>query len=103
MTELGATRGREQAGTRPTLVVSVDGFNSGGGELVVVVPITSRIKRVRTQVEVLPPEGGLKVPSRIKCEDARSISHERLLQLMGVVSNTTLRAVEDRLRWILGL
>src|SRR5262245_14878342 len=86
LTELGLTRGREQSGTRPSLVVSVDAFNQSGGELAVIVPITSRAKRVRTQVEVLPPEGGLSVPSYVKCEDIRSVSHERLLRLMGTVS-----------------
>jgi mRNA interferase MazF len=103
MTALGATRGREQASTRPALVVSVDAFNRSGGELVVVVPITSRAKRIRTQVEALPPEGGLSVPSYLKCEDVRSVSHERLLRLMGTVSATTLAEVETRLRFILGL
>jgi mRNA interferase MazF len=103
MTELGSTRGREQAGTRPALVVSEDSFNQSGAELVVIVPLTSRAKRVRTHVEVLPPEGGVSVPSYVKCEDVRSVSHERLLRLMGTVSDVTLAAVEDRLRIILGL
>ncbi len=103
MTELGSTRGREQAGTRPALVVSVDAFNQSGGELVAVVPLTSRLKRVRTHVEVLPPEGGLTAPSHIKCEDVRSVSHQRLVRLMGTVSAATMTRVEDRLRLILGL
>lgn len=103
MTELGSTRGREQAGTRPALVVSVDAFNQSGAELVVVVPITSRAKRVRTHVAVVPPEGGLTVPSYLKCEDVRSVSHERLLRLLGTVSAPTLTEVEDRLRMILRL
>src|SRR3712207_1723966 len=89
LAELDPTRGREQAGTRPALVVSVDAFNQSGAELVVVAPITSRKKRVRTHVEVLPPEGGLSVPSYIKCEDVRSLSHQRLLRLMGTVSVAT--------------
>ena len=103
MTDLGSSRGREQAGTRPALIVSVDGFNQSGAELVVVVPMTSRRKRVRTHVEVLPPEGGLSVPSYIKCEDVRSLSTERFMRLMGSVSALTLTEVETRLRWLLGL
>jgi mRNA interferase MazF len=103
LTELGQTRGREQAGTRPALIVSVDRFNQSGAELVVVVPITSRLKPIRTHVEVLPPEGGLSVPSHVKCEDIRSVSDGRLIRLMGVVSSTTMSEVEQRLRLLLGL
>ncbi len=103
LTELGQTRGREQAGTRPALIVSVDGFNQSGAELIVVVPMTSRLKRIRTHVEVLPPEGGLSVPSHIKCEDVRSISDQRLIRLRGTVSPNTMSEVGRRLRLLLGL
>jgi mRNA interferase MazF len=103
MTDLGAGRGREQSGTRPALIVSVDGFNQSGAELVIVLPLTSRKKKVRTHVEILPPEGGVTVPSYIKCEDVRSLSTERLLRCMGTVSDVTLAEVETRLRLLLGL
>src|SRR5205807_297774 len=99
MTDLCSGRGREQAGTRPALVVSVDGFNQSGAELVIVVPLTSRKKYIRTHVEVLPPEGGVTVPSYIKCEDVRSLSIERLVRPMGTVSAATLAEVEVRLRF----
>lgn len=103
MTGLGTGRGREQSGTRPALVVSVDGFNQSGAELVIAVPLTSRKKRVRTHVEVLPPEAGVTVPSYIKCEDVRSLSTERLIRPMGAVSPATMSEVETRLRLLLGL
>jgi len=103
MVELGTGRGREQSGTRPALVVSVNGFNQSGAELVIAIPLTSRKKRVRTHVEVLPPEGGLTVPSYVKCEDVRALSTERLIRLMGTVSATTLAEAENRLRFLLGL
>ena len=103
MAALDRGRGREQAGTRPALVVSVDAFNRSGAELAIVVPLTSRKKHVRTHVEVLPPEGGVAVPSYVKCEDIRSISPDRLIRLMGTVSVASLSAVEDRLRFLLGL
>ncbi|HZT83704.1 MAG TPA: type II toxin-antitoxin system PemK/MazF family toxin [Gemmataceae bacterium] len=50
-----------------------------------------------------PPEGGLSVPSCIKCEDVRSVSDQRLLRQMGTVSPATLSEVERRLRFLLGL
>jgi mRNA interferase MazF len=103
MTDFGSGRGREQSGTRPALVVSVDGFNQSGAELVIVLPLTSRNKRVRTHVEVVPPEGGLTITSYIKCEDIRPISRNRLIRGMGTVSAVTMSEVETLLRFLLGL
>ena len=40
--DLDPTRGHEQAGRRPALVLSVDAFNHGPAGLVVVVPVSSK-------------------------------------------------------------
>ncbi|HSK36868.1 MAG TPA: type II toxin-antitoxin system PemK/MazF family toxin, partial [Actinomycetota bacterium] len=40
--ELGPTRGREQAGERPVLIVSADPINQSAADLVVAVPFTTR-------------------------------------------------------------
>ena len=96
-------RGREQAGLRPGLVISVDPFNHGPADLVVVIPITSKRKGLPLHVPLEPPEGGLKHQSYIKCEDVRSVSKERLGRRVGSVSHHTLTAVEERLRLLLGL
>ena len=53
------TLGRDQAGTRPAVVISVDKFDHGPTELVIVLPITSKDKRQPIHVSVTPPEGGL--------------------------------------------
>ena len=100
---LDPTKGREQAGMRPALVVSVDIFNHGAAELVVVIPITSKAKGIPLHVEVTPPEGGLTMTSFVKCEDLRSISTSRLVRRLGKVSIQTTEQVEDRLRILLGL
>ncbi|MGH7572637.1 MAG: type II toxin-antitoxin system PemK/MazF family toxin [Gemmatimonadota bacterium] len=101
--DLDPARGREQAGDRPCLVVSVDPFNHGPADLVIVVPITSRYRRIPTHVEVDPPEGGLSAKSFIKCENVRSISKNRLRRQAGAVGAITLAAVEGRLRILLDL
>lgn len=100
---LDPTKGREQAGKRPALVLSVDQFNHGPAELVVILPITSKAKGIPLHVAVTPPEGGLSQPSFIKCEDVRSVSKERLLNKLGIVSAQTMVAVEDRIKRLLGL
>ena len=43
---LDPTKGREQKGTRPGLIVSVDEMNHGPADLVVVLPITSKEKGI---------------------------------------------------------
>jgi mRNA interferase MazF len=100
---LDPTRGHEQAGRRPCLVVSVDPFNQGPAELVVVLPLTTRDRGILWHVRVDPPEGGLRARSFVKCEDVRSISKERLGSRYGLVMPVTMREIEDRLRLLFGL
>jgi mRNA interferase MazF len=95
--------GREQAGTRPALVVSVDKFNHGPADLVVVLPITSKDKKQPIHVAVRPLEAGLRILSFIKCEDVRSVSKHRLRQFHGTITAQTMTAVEQRIRILLGL
>lgn len=103
LVDLAPTRGREQTGTRPGLVISVDRFNEGPAELVVVIPITTQAKGIPFHVPVDPPEGGLDRRSFIKCEDLRSVSKGRLVRALGQVEASTLDDVDDRLRILLGL
>jgi mRNA interferase MazF len=52
---------------------------------------------------MIPPQGGLIVESAALCEAVRSISKERLLKRLGLVSGETLELVDDRLRILLRL
>lgn len=101
--DLNPSRGREQSGVRPALIISVDQFNQGPADLVILLPLTTRYKGIPLHVAIEPPDGGLKNKSYIKCEDIRSVSTERLAQRIGAISNQSLSAVEDRLRILLNL
>ena len=103
VTDFDPVRGHEQGGRRPALVISVDAFNLGPARLVMVLPLSTRPKRASSHVLVEPPEGGLNQRSYIRCEDIRSISHERLIERWGRVTETTLYATEMRLRILIGL
>lgn len=103
LADLNPVRGREQAGMRPCLVISVDPFNQSPAGLVIVLPVTSKNKGIRSHVEVLPPEGGVREASYVKCEDVRSISTEQLVSRWGRIRPDTLQLVEDRLRILMGL
>ena len=103
LADLNPIKGREQAGMRPCLVISVNQFNQSLAELVIVIPLTSKAKGIRTHVPLVHPEGGVREQSFIKCEDVRSISTERLTSRWGSVSSATMRTVEDCLRILMGL
>ena len=100
---LDPTVGHEQAGSRPALILSVDIFNEGPADLVVVVPITRTQRNIRWHVPVKPPEGGVVAVSFIQCENVRSVSRLRVKRLRARVSESTLQQVEDRVRILLGL
>jgi mRNA interferase MazF len=100
---LDPTIGHEQAGTRPALVLSIDQFNQGPSEMVIVLPITSKDKKQLLHVGVSPPEGGLTMRSFIKCDNVRSVSSLRLRRYVGKVSAQTLGDVEKRMRMLLNL
>ena len=101
--DLDPIRGHEQSGKRPCLVVSVDLFNSSPADLVIVLPITSHDKGIRSHVRVDPPEGGLKKTSFVKCEDIRSIAKERLSKRLGKLDEPRMSDIKARLRILLGL
>lgn len=103
LADLNPTRGHEQAGRRPVLIVSEDLFNHGPADLVIACPLTSPQRRIPAHVPIAPPEGGLRTPSVILCDAVRSVAKERLSQLWGQVTPTTMAQVEDRLRILLGL
>jgi len=100
---LDPIKGHEQAGSRPALILSVDLFNEGPADLVVIVPLTRTQRNIRWHVSVRPPEGGLGAESFIQCENVRSVSKLRLKRRRGRVSPGTLEQVEDRVRILLGL
>lgn len=101
--DLNPTRGHEQRGTRPVLVLSVDSFNSGPAELVTVLPVTSAVRPIPSHVEVRAPEGGLESRSAILADQVRTIARERLIRRSGAVSRTTMGRVEEVVRFLLGL
>ncbi len=103
LVNLNPTLGREQAGIRPALIVSENIFNQGYAELVIIVPITSQNKGIRSHVKISNGEGGLNLESFAKCEDIRSVSKQRLIKQLGIVSKQTIEEVEEKLRFLIGL
>lgn len=91
--DFNPTRGREQSGIRPAVVISVDRFNSGSAELAIVVAITTTPWEVPFHVRIAPPEGGQDRVGYAMADHVRSVSVERLIRRRGRVSPETLRRV----------
>jgi mRNA interferase MazF len=83
--------------------MSVTDFNQGPAGIVIVLPVTSRQRDIPTRVAISPPEGGLRVPSDILCDQVRAISSDRLVSRSGALAPATIGAIEVRLRALLGL
>jgi mRNA interferase MazF len=103
LADLDPTRGHEQAGRRPVLVISEDLFNSGPADLVIVLPITSTLRLIPSHLRLTPPEGGIKIESAVLCEAVRSISKGRLVRRWGAVSHGKMERIEDVLRILMRL
>jgi len=103
MVDLGQNPGLEQGKRRPALVVSVDRYNHTAAELIVIVPITTTVRKIPMHIEVYPPEGGLEYHSCIQCDQPRCVSRVRFARRLGAIAAETMERVEDRLRILLDL
>jgi mRNA interferase MazF len=100
--ELAPTRGREQSGRRPVLVVASRGYLETVTALVLVLPVTSVDRSWPNHVE-LAGGHGLAERSWAMTEQVRAVSRDRIVALAGVVDDETLRRVDEYLRDFLDL
>lgn len=96
--DLEPTRGREQAGRRPAVAVSVDQLGGGPSGLAIVVPLTSTDHGQRLHVPIDPPNGGVRQRCYAMPEMVRSVSRERLVERWGILDDVTLIEIARRAR-----
>ncbi len=102
---LDPTVGPEMSKTRPGVVVSNDYANKGS-KRVSIVPITSSNTEKVFPFEVLlnaSLETGLKVNSKVACDQVRSIDKCRLIKNIGTISGNTLEKIKAALGLHFGL
>lgn len=104
MANLDPTRGAEQAGTRPVLVVQCDLANERI-PTVTVVPLTSNARAARFlfTVAVSAAESGLAIDSVILVFHLRTLDKARLIRRMGHLEPETMSSVDQALALHLGL
>ncbi len=81
--ELDPVVGREQAGRRPLLVLSVEQFNRTDWEIVIGVPLTTTDWANPAHIRIEPDESGLPRISYAMPEMVRSVSVQRLERQVG--------------------
>src|SRR4051812_16717284 len=99
--DLDPTRGREQAGQRPVLVMSHDVFNDRSGT-VIAVALTSQEPRAGFPLTLESAAPGLPKRSWIKIGQIRTLSTERLGKRLSRASDEELARVLEGLNEILG-
>lgn len=102
---LNPTRGREQAGRRPVLVISVDSINRQ--PLVVTVVVGTDAAKIPldypTNVRVTARESGLPKDTVFFCLQVRSLDPGRFGPPAGALSEALMAEVEQALSLVLGL
>ncbi|MEM7114778.1 MAG: type II toxin-antitoxin system PemK/MazF family toxin [Chloroflexota bacterium] len=103
---LNPVRGREQAGQRPVLVLSIDEINKL--PLVVTVVVGTKGENIsrdyKTNVRLSPEQSGLPLETVFLGFQVRSLDAKRFpSRRAGHVSDTELEKVETAVRYCLGL
>ena len=104
--DLDPTKGREQSGHRPVLVLSVDSINKS--PLVVTVVVGTKGENLKrdysTNVRLSPSETGLPMETVFLCFEIRSLDSRRFPEKpAGKLHSEALRKIEDAVRHCLGL
>lgn len=99
--DLTPTRGQEQAGQRPVLVISQDVFNERSGT-VIAVALTSQPPKAGFPLTVELSHPKLPRKSWVKISQIRTLSIERLGQKIGRASDEEVGLVIEGLNEILG-
>jgi mRNA interferase MazF len=95
--ELDPVRRHEQAGRRPAVVISTDAYNDSIPHLAVVLPVTSRDRRLPHHVRLDGPTLALQTASYAMTEQPRAIDRQRIVGIAGEIDTPTLAAIN---RWI---
>ena len=95
-------RGSEQAGKRPALIIQND-IGNEKAPTTIVAAISGTVRIYPMNVEIRPPEGGLKHSSIIKTSQILTISKERLEKRLGSLSNNRMNEVDRAIKLSLSL
>ena len=98
---LNPSRGREQAGYRPVVIVSGNVLNKYL-DIVIACPLTTKIKNYKGNLVLQPDrQNGLSEPSEVLVFHIRSLSKSRLVKKLGTITQNQLNEIRQGLQDIL--
>lgn len=97
------SRGSEQAGFRPALIIQTDAANSNPGyPNTIVLAISTKGKPVPFHVALQPCRGnGLTEASFVKCEQVLTVAKDRLVKKLGRIGEKELQQVRQAVMLVL--
>ena len=105
--DLAPRSGSEQAGRRPVIVVSSDGFNqTPGWRSVIVVPVSTsaaQARRAPTVVEIPSGVAGLAKASVAVCHQVTTLDRAKLSKRIGLLPPDVVEDLDDGLNAALDL
>jgi mRNA interferase MazF len=102
-TDFSPTRGREQAGQRPAVIVASNEYLESVPNLVIALPVTTVDRGWPHHVRLKGAAVELREPSWALTEQPRAISRERLTRSAGQVDADCLAEIDQWLRDFFGL
>ena len=99
------SRGSEQSGRRPALVVQANAGNRHPDyPNTIVAAVSTSVVKTPTHVPVQPSEiNGLRAVSDIKCEQLMTISKDRLEEYIGQLEDELMKDVDEAIKRALSL
>ena len=101
---LDPTKGHEQRGARPCVVVTNPAVSSDQRfPMLAVVPLTGTSGEGALYPSLLPGSSGLRQPSWALIDQLRAVDKRRVIRAFGLVSPDELADIDDGIRLFLGL
>ena len=102
MIDLGTPTGSEAGFRHPAVVVTAQRVIDGGANVVQVVPLTSQVRGLASEVEIDPdPSNGLDRRSAVQCQHVRAVATSRVEERLGNIGVAALTQVREVLGLIL--
>lgn len=99
------SRGSEQAGRRPALIIQENAASSNPRyPLTIVAAVSTQGRAIATHIALEPsPLNGLPSPSFVKCEQLQTVSKSRLVGRIGKLEEAKMAQVDLALKKVLAL
>ena len=102
MVNWNPSRGSEQAGRRPALVIQND-IGNQKAPTTIVAAVSKTVKMYPMNVLLAPPEGGLQFPSMVKTSQIITVAKERLEKRIGRLPPSKMAEVDRAIKLSLNL